>query len=92
MSAREEPRREAVVTGVARSVHLLRLRDVIGRVGLARASIYRMVRRGEFPPPVHPTPATSAWVSTEIDDWIAERVNASRAAAAKPEHLGVAVN
>ena len=53
---------------------LLRLREVCRRVGLAKSSIHDAIRAGRFPRPTHQTPHTSAWVSTEIDEWVASRI------------------
>ena len=60
------------------AVELLRLPDVIRRVGYRRTTIYRMVKHGEFPPPVALGPWAVAWPSDEIDRWIATRIAASR--------------
>jgi prophage regulatory protein len=57
---------------------LLRLGDVQRRVGLRRSTIYDLVRRGDFPPPVRLGRRCSAWVSAEIDQWIAAWVAKSR--------------
>ena len=60
------------------AIHLLRLPDVIQRVGYKRTSIYRLIQRGEFPEPVQLGQSAVAWPSDEIDAWIAGRIAASR--------------
>lgn len=59
---------------------LLRLPQVIARVGLKRSAILRRVKCGEFPRPVRLGPRTNAWKSDEIDKWIEERPLATASA------------
>lgn len=56
---------------------LLRLPNVIARVGLGRTAIYDAVRAGSFPAPIRLTATAVAWRRTEIDAWIAARIEAS---------------
>jgi len=60
-------------------VRLLRLPDVLGRVGISRSAIYELVQRGAFPQPVKLATRCTAWVESEIDGWVRARV-AERAA------------
>ncbi|MCB1959628.1 MAG: AlpA family transcriptional regulator [Rhodocyclaceae bacterium] len=53
---------------------MLRLPEVIGRVGLKRSSVYAGVRKGTFPKPHKIGPRASAWDSEDIDRWQAERI------------------
>ncbi len=48
----------------------IRLPTVIARVGLSRSSIYEKIKQGKFPPPVKIGPRASAWVESELDDWL----------------------
>jgi prophage regulatory protein len=57
---------------------LLRLGDVQRRVGLRRSTIYDLVRRGAFPPPIRLGRRCSAWLGVEIDRWIVNQVASSR--------------
>ena len=57
---------------------LLHLRAVIDRTSLSRTTIYRLMALGAFPASV-PLGSRVAWISEEVDDWIAERI-AERAA------------
>jgi prophage regulatory protein len=61
---------------------LLRLPAVIERTGYRRSTLYLLIQRGEFPPPVALGRRARAWPSDEIDRWIAERIAASRKPAA----------
>lgn len=62
------------------SQSLLRLPEVMARVGWGRSTIYLKIRAREFPSPVRLGPRSVAWPSTEVDEWIQKRIAASRAA------------
>lgn len=57
---------------------LLRLPEVISRTGLGRSSIYAKIATGAFPQPVRLSARAIAFVSEEVDEWISERIAASR--------------
>lgn len=52
-------------------MQLLRLNEVCSKVGVSRATLYRRVREGSLPAPVHVGPRTSRWRLDEIDEYIA---------------------
>ncbi len=52
-------------------LRLLRLPEVISRVGLKRSSIYQRMAEGRFPKARSLGPRCAVWVETEIDAWIA---------------------
>ena len=49
---------------------LLRLPEVIGRVGLRRSAIYQRMSEGRFPRSRSLGPKCAVWVESEIDEWI----------------------
>ena len=51
----------------------LRLREVISRVGMSRTWIYDRVAEGEFPAPVKIGQRASAWLESEVNEWLRER-------------------
>jgi prophage regulatory protein len=51
----------------------LRAREVCARVGLSRTSIWRAVRRGEFPSPRRLSVNAIAWLASEVEAWMASR-------------------
>ncbi|PLC40305.1 dipicolinate synthase [Ralstonia pickettii] len=57
---------------------LLRLGDVLLRVGLSRSTIYRLISTGEFPSPVRLGPRSVAWRAEEVDEWVNRRPSAKR--------------
>jgi prophage regulatory protein len=54
-------------------LRLLRLPDVIRRVGLSRSMVYQLVAAGRFPAPVRLTSRATAWRSDAVQAWIVER-------------------
>ena len=55
---------------------LLRLPDVVERVGLQKSSIYDGVKHGTFPAPVKLSRRAVCWPASAIDAWITERIKA----------------
>jgi prophage regulatory protein len=55
---------------------LLRLHVVKARTGRSRSCIYDDIKRGSFPRPVKLGPRAVAWVESEVDAWIAARIEA----------------
>ena len=56
---------------------LLRLPQVSARLGLGRSAIYDLVKRGELCPPIKLGARASAWPSSAIDQFIADRIRAA---------------
>jgi prophage regulatory protein len=48
-------------------------------VPFSRVTIWRWVREGMFPKPVHLGKRGTAWIAAEIEQWIAERAEARNA-------------
>ena len=60
---------------------LLKLPEVMRRVGLSRPTVYKRMAAGGFPLPIYPAKRAPRWRSDEFADWI-EQLTAERAAAA----------
>lgn len=63
------------------ATELLRLPEVRQRTGLSRSEIYRRMHMTppQFPPRVSLGGARAvAWISDDIDEWIADRIRHSR--------------
>ena len=58
---------------IDRDLKLYRLPAVMQLTGLARSTIYKVMRLGRFPKQVHLTDQCVAWRSSDIDAWIASR-------------------
>jgi prophage regulatory protein len=54
----------------ARPVRLIRLPEVIARVGIKRSMIYRLMGERRFPRSRSLGPKCAVWVESEIDDWV----------------------
>lgn len=55
-------------------IRILRLPEVISRVGLKRASIYQYISASNFPKPVSLGPRAVGWLEHEIDAWLDKRI------------------
>jgi prophage regulatory protein len=55
---------------------LLRISDVINITRLSRSSIYALAAEGRFPKsiPLVPGGVSRAWVYSEIQDWLEQRI------------------
>ena len=60
------------------ALRLLRLPEVVSRVGLRRSALYRMIAAGTFPPPVRLGRRCSVWPSHDIDAWVRARIVEAR--------------
>lgn len=62
----------------ATACRFLRLPAVCQMTGLSRSQIYRLQAEGQFPKSVKLGVSASAWIESEITQWQAGRVAASR--------------
>ncbi len=65
---------------------ILRLPLVKARTGLSRSTIYLRVAEGTFPKPVSLGARAVGWLEAEIDAWLAQRIEISRATNAPTRH------
>jgi prophage regulatory protein len=57
-----------------RGLRYLRLREVCQRVGLKPSSVYRLIGLGTFPKQVKLSERTSAWIESEVESFMASRI------------------
>lgn len=57
------------------ATRLIRLPEVMSRVGLGRSTIYRWMAEQKFPRPVRLGSHSVAWAENEIEKWIFERLD-----------------
>ena len=57
---------------------LLRLPDVRRRTGLSRSGIYQRIATGKFPKPISLGARAVAWIESEVQSWIENRIQLSR--------------
>ena len=55
---------------------ILRCAEVTRRTSLSKASVYRLLRAGDFPQPVRLGQRAVGWRAEEIDEWLASRERA----------------
>lgn len=53
---------------------LIRRKEVEAKTGLGASSIYAEMGKGKFPKPIHISERRVAWIESDIDGWIAERI------------------
>lgn len=60
------------------SEQILKLPEVKMTTGLARSTIYKLISENRFPKQIKLTSFSSGWLKSEIDQWLEERIAASR--------------
>ncbi|UEP21388.1 AlpA family phage regulatory protein [Burkholderia ambifaria] len=71
---------------------VLRMKDLVVKVGLGQSTIYRMMGAGEFPKPFELVPGRSGWLEDVIDEWLAARAGKPPGAVAEPSPLAVSAS
>ncbi|CAO97477.1 helix-turn-helix transcriptional regulator [Erwinia tasmaniensis] len=56
------------------SQNLIRMPEVLRRIGLGKAWVYKLISQGIFPKPVKIGSRSIAFVESEIDAWINQRI------------------
>ena len=57
---------------------ILRLPAVIAATGLPRSSVYSLIATGQFPQGIKLGVRAVGWPAADVDDWIEQRIAASR--------------
>lgn len=55
-------------------MRFIRLKEVISKTGLSRSTIYSLIKEGRFPPNVPIGSRSVAWVESEVEKYLEERV------------------
>ena len=63
---------------------LIRRPEVESRTGLTCSRIYEGVKNGAFPKPVPIGKHAVAWIESEVDAWVNERIEARKSQGVKP--------
>lgn len=53
---------------------LIRRKEVQAKTGLGASSIYAMMKQGKFPKAIPLSERRVAWIESDVDQWIAERI------------------
>ncbi|POU19368.1 hypothetical protein C3420_13855 [Acinetobacter sp. ACNIH3] len=67
------------------NIRLIRRKEVQAKTGLGASSIYAMMQQGTFPKSVNISERRVAWIESDIDQWISERIATHKAAIATME-------
>ena len=57
-------------------MRVLRLREVLERVGLSKSTLWRLIKARQFPRPINLGPRAVGWIEEEVDEWISSRTRA----------------
>lgn len=57
---------------------LIRLPQVKQRTGLSRSTIYALIKKGQFKPPISLGARAVGWLESDVSEFIENRVKASR--------------
>ncbi|HEM8139920.1 TPA: AlpA family transcriptional regulator [Providencia rettgeri] len=58
--------------------NLIRLPEVMRRTGYGKAWIYRLIEAGQFPKSVKIGTRSIAFIESEVDEWVANKIAESR--------------
>jgi prophage regulatory protein len=57
---------------------ICRLPKVCRKTGLGKSTIYLRMESGDFPKPIRLGERAVGWIESEIDEWIQDRIHATR--------------
>ncbi|MGR7646519.1 helix-turn-helix transcriptional regulator [Klebsiella aerogenes] len=60
------------------SDRFLRLRQVEDKIGFGKSWIYRQIQLQQFPPSIRLNGRHVAWLESEVDAWIHQRIRLTR--------------
>ncbi|ELJ8537424.1 TPA: AlpA family transcriptional regulator [Vibrio cholerae] len=60
------------------NIRLIRFREVLAMTGLSRSSMYRFIEENQLPTQVQLGGRAVAWVESEVQEWIAQRITNRR--------------
>ena len=67
------------------NVRLIRLKELQSKTGLGASSIYAMMQKGTFPKAINISERRVAWIESDIDLWISERIKSHKGTIATME-------
>lgn len=56
-------------------MRLIRLKEVMQTTGLARSTIYKVMKSGGFPQAVPLGKRSVAWLEAEVQEWVSARIS-----------------
>ena len=67
---------------IQHALTIIRRKQVEARTGLPRSSLYALIQSGQFPTQIYLSDKSVGWIASEVDNWIAQRIESSRKVAA----------
>jgi prophage regulatory protein len=64
---------------------LIRRKEVQAKTGLGASSIYAMMKQGKFPKAITLSERRVAWLESDVDQWISDRINSRETSIATME-------
>lgn len=58
---------------------LIRRKEVQTKTGLCTSSIYALMKKGDFPQSLQISIRRVAWIESEVDQWISDRIASHKA-------------
>ena len=58
-------------------MRLIRLREVLNKTGLSKATLYRLIAAGEFPASIQISVRTVGWEESLVDEFLMKKVSQS---------------
>ena len=55
-------------------MRLIKINEVMNQTALGRSSVYKYMKEGLFPKPVTQIGKSVAWVESEIQEWILDKI------------------
>ncbi|WP_171393447.1 helix-turn-helix transcriptional regulator [Vibrio mediterranei] len=55
-------------------MRLIRLKEVIYKTGLSKATLYRLIQSGDFPASVSISNRAVAWEESLVDEWLIKKL------------------
>ena len=65
-----------MVNDTQNTPQFMRIDEVVGITAMSKTTIYRWSRQGQFPPPVKISHISTAWIKSEVDEWVKSKIDA----------------
>ncbi|MCX7132418.1 helix-turn-helix transcriptional regulator [Aeromonas veronii] len=62
----------------SQELRFIRVREAVKKTGLSKSTIYDLMASGRFPQSVRLSARTVAFIESEVDQWMVDRVTAAR--------------
>ena len=54
-------------------MQVLRMPEVLSRIGLSRSTVWRLIKKEEFPKPIRLGGRAIGWIEDDVESWIQSR-------------------